>query len=253
MLGADMDPYTVGIMIYGINSYTNSTMECQILLNEQVAVFNCVTGDWIHSGSRVTAQSDISPEKTATDAIADDSQNTLDNGSISTNILQSGSYVTFGTYPQGAIGEVEPIEWLVLDVQDGKALLISRYGLDTQLYNKQWSDITWEQCTLRSWLNSDFINTAFNMDEQAAILLTDVDNSASQCFDFTTVSKGAKKTKGGNDTQDRLFLLSYAEAKQYFGIEYRENIDSDNVKARVQPTAYCVAHGAFTNSDYETS
>ena len=48
---------------------------------------------------------------------------------------QPGDYVIMGTYPQGENGEVEPIEWLVLDVQDGNVLLISRYGLDAKPYN----------------------------------------------------------------------------------------------------------------------
>ena len=65
-------------------------------------------------------------------------------------------------------------------------MLISRYALDVKPYNTQRVDITWEQCTLRAWLNNDFINTAFTTDEQAAILLTNVDNSVAQLYDYTT-------------------------------------------------------------------
>lgn len=49
---ADMAPYTVGIEIYGVNSYTKATMQFEILLNAQDAVLHCVTADWSHAGSR---------------------------------------------------------------------------------------------------------------------------------------------------------------------------------------------------------
>ena len=156
---------------------------------------------------------------------------------------QPGNYVTLGTYRQGENGEVEPIEWLVLDVQDGKALLISRYGLDAKPYNKKYyTDTTWEQCTLRDWLNSDFISTAFTAEEQETILLTDVDNSASQCFDFTTVEQNyVEKTTGGNDTQDKIFLLSYAEANKYLGVTWE---NTRNKESRISPTTYAIGQGA---------
>lgn len=55
-----------------------------------------------------------------------------------------GNIVTFGHYPQTSDGnDSTPIEWLVLDVQDGKSLLISRYALDSQLYNSEFVDMTW--------------------------------------------------------------------------------------------------------------
>ena len=84
-----------------------------------------------------------------------------------------GDYVTLGTYPQGANGEVEPIEWLVLDVQDGRALLISRYGLDA---HRVFADTYqgWDKCEIREWLNSTFLNTAFTDQEQESIVTTTV-------------------------------------------------------------------------------
>ena len=77
-----------------------------------------------------------------------------------------GNYVAFGTYPQTAAGtDKTPIEWLVLDRDGNKALIISRYGLDAQPYNTKCTDITWEKCTLRTWLNSTFMNKAFTSEE----------------------------------------------------------------------------------------
>lgn len=150
-----------------------------------------------------------------------------------------GNYVTFGTYPQTKAGnDATPIEWLVLARDGDKTLLISCYGLDAQPYNTSIIDVTWETCTLRKWLNGTFYNKAFSSAEQAAILTTNVDNSKSQCY-------SAWNTSGGNNTQDKVFLLSYAEANKYFGVTYSGDI---NTKSRVAPTAYAIAQGAFRNS-----
>lgn len=159
-----------------------------------------------------------------------------------------GNYVTFGTYPQTKAGkDATPIEWLVLARDGDKALLISRYGLDAQPYNKNYTSVTWETCTLRTWLNSTFYNKAFSSAEQAAILTTNVDNSKSQCY-------SGWNTSGGNNTQDKVFLLSYAEANKYFDVEnWQNNGATDNVKSRVAPTVYAIAQGAVKNSSYKTA
>lgn len=154
-----------------------------------------------------------------------------------------GNYVTFGEYPQTTAGEdMTPIEWLVLARNGNNALLISRYALDAQPYNKDHTSVTWETCTLRTWLNGTFYNKAFSSAEQAAILTTNVDNSKNQCY-------SGWSTSGGNNTQDKVFLLSYAEANKYFGVEYWKNNEAKvNLQSRVAPTAYAIAQGADTSS-----
>ena len=153
---------------------------------------------------------------------------------------KAGSIVTFGCYEQdnNLDNGPEAIEWIVLDVQDGKSLLLSRYGLDTKAYHANLSfKIKWEQCDLRDWLNNDFLKGAFTQEEQSAILLTEVDNSTRQGY-----SKW--KTNGGNNTQDYIFLLSYAEANKYLGVTYEA---CDNEKSRAAASAYAKALGAWTN------
>ena len=153
-----------------------------------------------------------------------------------------GNYVSFGTYPQTKAGnDATPIEWLVLARDGNKALLISRYGLDAQPYNKDNTSVTWETCTLRTWLNGTFYNKAFSSAEQVAILTTNVDNSKNQCYSGWSTSD--------NNTQDKVFLLSYAEAYKYFGITH----NSSNTKSRVAPTPYAIAQGAYTNSSDKTA
>ncbi|MBQ6480665.1 MAG: TIR domain-containing protein [Anaerolineaceae bacterium] len=128
-----------------------------------------------------------------------------------------GNYVTFGTYPQTEAGDDSTsIEWIVLARDGQKALLISRYALDAKPYNTENKSITWEECTLRTWLNDTFMHKAFTAQEQEGIILTNVDNSNGQGYNSST--------NGGNDTQDRVFLLSCAETKQYLDSGTKENV-----------------------------
>ena len=71
-----------------------------------------------------------------------------------------GSHVVFGKYEQDddASNGKEPIEWIVLAKEKDRALLISKYGLAAQQYNTEWTDETWETCSLRKWLNETFLN-----------------------------------------------------------------------------------------------
>ena len=125
-------------------------------------------------------------------------------GAAAEETVRAGSTVTFGRYPQFS-GE-EPIEWTVLEVREGKALLLSRYLLDMRIYYPVAENTTWEKSSIRKWLNSGFLDAAFSEAEQTAILLTDVDNSDAQG------NPEYERSHGGCDTQDRLFLLSFHEA-----------------------------------------
>ena len=146
-----------------------------------------------------------------------------------------GDIVTFGCYEQDNDGSPEPIEWIVLDVQDGRALLLSRYGLDAMEYNTEYEETTWETSLVRRWLNDDFLNSAFSNRERAAVLTTLVDNSAAQgCTELTCADQ--------NDTEDRVFLLSYHEA---FDLYFPDN------KSRIcAPTPYAVARGAWDMAQF---
>lgn len=118
-----------------------------------------------------------------------------------------GNYIKFGSYPQTASGSDDtPIEWQVLARDGDKALLVSRYALDCQQYNKDYKDVTWEHCTLRKWLNDDFLNRAFSIDKQRGIITTTV-----------TSDKNPKySTNPGNDTKDKIFLLSIKEVEELY-------------------------------------
>ena len=141
-----------------------------------------------------------------------------------------GDYVFFGAYEQDnkADNGKEDIEWLVLEVKDGKALVISKYALDCKQYNSSHTDITWEKSSLRKWLNDDFINSAFSDDEKKEIVTGTVPADENP----------GNVTDPGNATQDQVFLLSIVEANKYF--DYNDS-------RKCKPTAYAIANGAYVN------
>ena len=144
-----------------------------------------------------------------------------------TGEIKTGSVIMFGSYPQGKSSKDKtPIEWIVLDIQDGKALLISKMGIDCKPYHKNYyGHITWENCSLRKWLNGAFLNKAFNDNEKEMIKHTIV----------TADNNPRYNTNPGNDTKDKVFLLSINEVKKYF---------HSNKYKSCKPTIYAREHGA---------
>ncbi len=149
---------------------------------------------------------------------------------------QVGDYVWFGSYEQDndTSNGKEEIEWLVLAKEGNKILVVSKYALDCRQYNTSSTNVTWETCTLRKWLNNDFINAAFSADEKAMI---------------PTVTVSADKNPGysiypGNSTSDNIFLLSITEAEKHF---------SDDDARMCAPTAYAIAQGAWANDNDKTA
>lgn len=146
-------------------------------------------------------------------------------------VAKAGDYVFFGAYEQdnNTSNGKEDVEWLVLEVKDGKALVVSKYALDCIQYNTSDTDVTWETCTLRKWLNNDFINAAFSSYEKAMIPTVTV--SADKNPDYST--------NPGNATQDQVFLLSITEANKYF---------NSNGARQCVPTDYAVANGTWESN-----
>ena len=136
-----------------------------------------------------------------------------------------GYYVCFGEYNINTEQKTD-IEWLVLEKEDDKALLISRYALDCQQYNTSDTSVTWETCSLREWLNGTFIDNAFSAAEQNLLLRTTV----------TADENPSYSTSPGNNTEDKVFLLSITEAYKYFS--------SDGAR-KCQGTDYCKTQGAY--------
>ena len=150
--------------------------------------------------------------------------------------INPGDTYTFGAYEQDndASNGKEKIEWIVLDKKETSLLLISKQALDCRPYNTSLTDVTWETCSLRIWMNGAFLDAAFNEEEQGQIISTNVQPDKNPFY----------STNPGNATTDKIFLLSIGEANNYFR--------NDEARKCV-PTAYAKAQGAYTNSDYRTS
>lgn len=152
-----------------------------------------------------------------------------------------GDYILFGTYEQDDLYDngTEPIEWKVLDVQDGKVLLISKYVLDAKPFHEYDEYTLWEECTLRQWLNNDFYNVAFSDADKLQIVETTLQNP-------DNTYRGV--AEGGNPTVDKVFILSWDELIKYFpdgtwvegnSVQYCEETICEN-------TAYAVHQGLYT-------
>ena len=98
----------------------------------------------------------------------------------------------------------EPIKWRILQSENGEAFLLSDVILDKQLYNENDKYVTWEKSSLRAWLNKKFINTAFSDEEKEKINITEIINQDNPVYG----------TEGGNNTFDKIFLLSLSEVSE---------------------------------------
>lgn len=136
--------------------------------------------------------------------------------------------IYFGNYYQKNSSKKEPIKWRVLSVEGDQALILADKVLDCQPYNKTKGNVTWEDCTLRKWLNNDFLNAAFTKEEKEAVKTTTVvDNPAPQ-FGINQESR----------TEDKLFLLSREDVyNEAYGFNSSLWADSSKTR-RVNLTAY---------------
>lgn len=118
-----------------------------------------------------------------------------------------GKTISFGRYRFSSSSlSKEPIEWNVLDVQGDKALIITKNIIDFGAYDSKKTAVTWETSNARNWLNKIFYTEAFSEQEKSMILTSYVINS----------NNPKHKTNGGNNTNDKVFLLSIDEANKYF-------------------------------------
>ena len=123
-----------------------------------------------------------------------------------------GDTITFGHYEQDndTSNGPEAITWKVLDVQDGKALIISEKIL-ARVRHRYVEDghgaVTWETSRVRQWLSEDFFDAAFSDEEKTAVYLTNVKSEPNP--DYTD-------TDPGKDTQDYVFVLGLEQYDAYF-------------------------------------
>ena len=164
----------------------------------------------------------------------------LQNPTTNGNGVTTWDCIYFGNYYQSNSSTKEPIKWRVLSVNGNDAFLLADQNLDAKPYNGEDTDVTWATCTLRTWLNGTFLNTAFTSAEQTAIKNTTVVNDDNPYYD----------TEGGENTTDKVYLLSIAEAgNTAYGFNGEFRTESETREAK--NTAYAKECGALTSTSTE--
>lgn len=162
--------------------------------------------------------------------------------------FKAGDIIRFGHYEQdgNVANGKEEIEWEILKAESDRVMVVSKYALDCKPYNTELTNVTWEFCFLRKWLNNDFKNAAFTREEQQIIPTVRIENA----------DNPRSKASGGNDTQDQIFCLSINEIETLIGYNmYNENaMWGFSQKMMVGPTQYAMNNGAWsrvvTSDDY---
>lgn len=145
--------------------------------------------------------------------------------------------IWFGNYWQSNETAKEPVKWRVLSVNGDDAFLLADQNLDCQPYNTEGKSVTWEICTLRAWLNSTFLQNAFSATEQAAVRTMTVINEDNPEYG----------TEGGNNTQDKMYLLSIAEASTA-AYGFNATFDEESQTRYAKNTEYAKKRGAYTST-----
>ncbi len=155
-------------------------------------------------------------------------------GTVAISEAGIGDIISLGTYEQNGMEAdgMEPMRWKVLDIQDGKMLVIADRVIDSYCYNKtdsaeQTPGMTWQDCSVRQFLNGDFLDTCFTPEEAALIQTTHLTNPSSSDFlndywggyDAPYDVLGNQIHTDGPETNDKIFLLSVEEVLKYMGDE----------------------------------
>ena len=112
--------------------------------------------------------------------------------------------ITLGRWPQNS-SQPEPVQWLVLREEGNTLLCLSRFILDYQPYHREGGGVCWKDCSLRRWLDQEFLPAAFTPEEQRRLL-------------------PARLKSPGGETTDRVFLL--APPEDWPGWNIMEDSDS---------------------------
>ena len=143
--------------------------------------------------------------------------------------LKAGQYYQMGNY------HGEEISWIVLAVEGEKALLLSEKGLDVKPFHNTFAEVNWGISSIRKWLNTDFIEEAFSKEEEDMIEISSV------LADRNPFYKG---TEPGENTEDKVFLLSFQEVERYF---------PDEQARKIKPTEFAISNGAAIDTQSKCS
>lgn len=135
----------------------------------------------------------------------------------------------------------EPIKWKVLEYDAPRVFVVADCGLDSKLYSTASASVTWENSSIRQWLNGAFYNLAFSDGEREAILKWDVSNKDNPYYG----------TAGGNSTRDNVYLLSIEEVTSHlYGFSGDDSANSASRQVRTSDYAAAVGAGTSSSSGY---
>ena len=151
-------------------------------------------------------------------------------GSVPIDEAEIGDLVAIGTYDIIPNNEKnEALLWRVIDKKDGKLFVIADQLIDSFSFNynpkrENVNDVTWENSSLRQFLNNEFISYQMTEEEAKMIVTTHNENKASNeylkgiwNFDQAPYSEMATQNhRDDADTDDKIFLLSLDEVLKYF-------------------------------------
>ena len=187
----------------------------------------------ILSSCKKNVEEEQIPDQTSTDYEMEElSISSIEEAQIG-DVVELGSFIL-----DSNSNEKEKITWDVLDKKDGSILLVSHNVLETLPYNRNSSKKNegWADSYIRSWLNSDFYNEAFDDEEKKRIILSVVDNpDSSEMFEMLGEHADIKDNEA---TEDYLFLLSWKEAFEYYDVELVDNNESDSGVPRKEKKLY---------------
>lgn len=140
--------------------------------------------------------------------------------------------VYLGSYEQDndPSNGTEPIEWVVLERQDDRCLLMSRLALDCIRFNEAEALVTWDESTILTWLNNTFYYAAFNGAERAMLIPSEQLTDTNPYFD----------TYPGTVTTEKIFLANIAQAAKYL---------PEEEDRQCLATPYAVGQGAVVDPE----
>ncbi len=173
--------------------------------------------------------------------------------------IKVGGIIEFGSYPQTKDGDtfkVEPIKWRVLEINNGKALLLSEKILDAHMFAEESNN--YANSEIRRWLNNEFYNEAFNDEEKSRIVTTNVDNSIRSTYpnglseeELKECWDSGKNKYACDNTNDKIFLLSQQEVtkKEYGFSSAPFSLVYDKIREK-QGTDYAKSQDLYVNPSY---
>lgn len=176
----------------------------------------------------------------------DSGSNSLSDTSVDTPVETSESEQRLEPRRKAEVGdniEFAGLIWRVLEIRDDKVLIVTDDAIEERPYNENANMVfPWEGCDLRAYLNGDFFNNTFSAEEKARIVETTL----------TTEDNPETDAPGGNDTVDKVFLLSFSEAEIYLAEEFAKdpygNLYLRNTfwRRNSDPQSYNIAIDAMT-------